>query len=104
MNPVGSAVSSALDGLRKAVERVNRDAGVIASSGLDVAPAPAPPVDPAGRVPVYPQPSSTPDFDAAMVHLIVAQRAFTAQRRTLETAEAMAGEAIRLGDHRSSGG
>ena len=100
MNPIGPAISSALAGMRAAWSRVDRDVNAVASAGLNEAPAKAsPPVSVDGvEVPVYPQPSNTPEFDAAMVDLIVAQRAFTAQLRTVKVAESMADEATRLGD------
>lgn len=85
---ISSAMSSARLGMQRDVRRLDEAAGRIARFGLETGPEGAAPdaAPPAGD-----------DLAGAMVDVLLAQRAFMAQLRTLETAAAMDEEAVRLG-------
>ena len=91
MIPRIPATASALQGLQACLRRMDRDAAIVARSGLEIASPSGPPV------PVSPGPGE-PDLTGAMVDLLVVHRAFSAQLRVLETADEMSGEATRLGE------
>lgn len=82
------ATTSARLGMQRDVRRLDEAAGRIARFGLETSPAGDGPdaVPPAGD-----------DLAGAMVDVLVAQRAFMAQLRSLEAASAMSEEAVRLG-------
>lgn len=89
-----SAIRSAQLGMERSTQRVERAAQVIASAGLERADAPgAPASPPAGAAEVA-------DLSEAMTSMLIAQRAFSAQLRVIETADAMLEESVRLGDRR----
>ncbi|MFN8586888.1 MAG: flagellar basal body rod C-terminal domain-containing protein [Candidatus Eisenbacteria bacterium] len=92
-----SATQSALQGLQGSLRRLDRAAETIARAGLDLAPAAPVPTDTAGGTTAIVPATSDDDFLDAMVNMMVAQRAFSAQLRMLETANDMTKEAIELG-------
>lgn len=92
MPVTGTAISNALSALRYYTRQVDRAAERIALAGLtevlpdaegEPAPAAAPAVTP-----------DAPDLDAAMVSMMIAQRAFSAQLRVLRTADEMLRESV----------
>ena len=87
-----SATSSALQGIRTYSLRAAKAAEKIARAGLNDAPA-APSDEPA---PVNAEPQGDADLPAAMIDLMIAQRAFSAQLRVLEAAAEMAQETVNL--------
>jgi len=95
MSLVVSATASAVQGIQACMRRLDRAASVIAGGGG--APAAgagsisAPATAPAGTSPES-------DIAGAMVDVLTAQRAFSAQLRVLRAAGRMADEAVRLGE------
>lgn len=90
-----SAMVSALNGLRLYSRRVDQAAERIASAGMfsiPTEPSPEP------ETPAAPPASSgeSADLADAMVNMMVAQRAFAAQIRTIKTADQMQEELLRL--------
>ena len=88
MSGLLSAISAARNGLMVSTQRVERAARVIASAGLEPA-ASAPPAS--GPM------AAAVDRTDAMTTMLLAQRAFSAQLRVIETADAMLEESVRLG-------
>ncbi len=93
MPVTGTAISTALSALRYYTRQVDRAAERIALAGLaDVTaddegePAPA-----AGA-----GTPDAPDLEAAMVSMLIAQRAFSAQLRVLRTADEMLRESVEV--------
>jgi hypothetical protein len=78
--------------MRANLRRVDRAAEAIAAAGLDTVPPAADPSAP----PAEPAPAAM-DLSEAMVAMRIAQRAFSAQLRVIETADQMMAESIRLG-------
>jgi flagellar basal body rod protein FlgG len=88
-----SALSSALHGITSSLRRMDRAANSIARSGLsDV---PVGPNAPAAS-PGPPEGAEATDLPGAMVDMLMAQRAFSAQLRVLRTAEEMSRETTGL--------
>ncbi len=90
MTVLPSATSSALQGIRFSLERLDRAARVIAASGLDE-PTADPATDPGPAAGV-----DALDFTGAVLDMMLAQRAFSANVRVFETADAMTREVISL--------
>lgn len=95
----GSAISNALDALRYYSGRVDASARTIARAGLrsaadPAAPASAAPAPPAG--PAAGLDAGDIDLAGAMTDMLLAQRAFSAQLRVLETASEMSREVVDL--------
>lgn len=94
-----SATRAALLGMQASLRKLDQAADVISRAGLELdvnppaadAAASDAPAD-SGLVPA----TSDDDFLDAMVNMMVAQRAFSAQLRVFETADEMSGEAIDL--------
>jgi hypothetical protein len=88
-----SAVSSAVQGIMSSMRRMERAAVSVARSGLSEGPVgPNDPVTTAGPA----QGAEASDLPAAMVDMLMAQRAFSAQLRVLKTADEMSREAVDL--------
>ena len=88
-----SAQSSALGGMMTSMRRMDRAAAAIATAGLPEAPA-APgdasaPAGPAAN-------GAACDLPGAMMDVLVAQRAFSAQLRVLRAADEMIRETVDL--------
>jgi hypothetical protein len=90
MNVTAPALTSALTALRYYSGQVDRAAAQIANAGLDVVPAPTAGTPPSPLVPA----ADVPDLGAAMVSMMIAQRAFSAQLRVIETADQMLSEVV----------
>ena len=93
VNPI-SAFSAARLGIQWSLQRLDAAAGRIARAGLaDVPPTPPPAADPEpGAVAESPV-----DLPREMVEVLLAQRAFSANLRVLETAGEMSKEIVNLG-------
>lgn len=86
------AVSSAVQGIMNSMRRMERAAGFVARSGLSESP-----VGPdAPKVAGTPDGADGTDLAGAMVDMLMAQRAFSAQLRVLKTADEMSREAVDL--------
>ncbi|MBK7368150.1 MAG: hypothetical protein IPJ04_09655 [Candidatus Eisenbacteria bacterium] len=99
-----SATSSALLGMQASQRQMERAADTISRFGLDVSayvPENATPEERAAAEAASQAQAqrAEDDFLGAMVDMITAQRAFSAQLRVLETANEMTGEAIDIGRH-----
>jgi flagellar hook protein FlgE len=92
---VPSATSSALAGIRNSLRRMDRAAAVI--SGAGVTPEEVSPT--ASGVAPGSSTSAEMDLAGSMVDLLMAQRAFSAQLRVLETARQTADEALTRGSN-----
>ena len=87
------ALTSALNALQSYTRRVDQAAAKIARAGLDTAAAaPADPSAPTGDTA-----TDAVDLTEAMTSMRIAQRAFSAQLRVIETADEMMRESIDLG-------
>ena len=88
-----SAISAAVQGIMNSMRRMERAAVSVSRSGLSEAPVrpndPAPTAGPA-------QGAESTDLAGAMVDVLTAQRAFSAQLRVLKTADEMSREAVDL--------
>lgn len=93
MPVTGTAVSQALTALRYYTRQVDRAAAQIAFAGLADATS-----DPeAEPVPAAPPPESeSPDLTSAMLSMMAAQRAFSAQLRVLRGADQMLRESVEV--------
>jgi hypothetical protein len=88
-----SAISSAVQGLMNSTRRMDRAAVSISRSGLPEAPVgPNDPVTTPGPA----DGADTTDLAGAMVDMLMAQRAFSAQLRVLKTADEMSRETVDL--------
>ena len=94
MSSIASATASALQGIQACLRRMDKAAAVISGSGADVAAAPD--ATSPGGVPT--DAPAAADVPGAMVDILIAQRAFSAQLRVLEAAGQMADEAVHLGE------
>lgn len=94
MPVTGTAISNALSALRYYTRQVDRAAEQIALAGLtDALP------DPQGQPAPVAAPAfapDTPDLDTAMVSMMIAQRAFSAQLRVLRAADEMLRESAEV--------
>ena len=88
-----SAASSALGGIMNSLRRMDRAAAVVARAGLPQA-SPAPGGESAPASPAAD--GSACDLPGAMVDMLMAQRAFSAQLRVLGTADEMTREVVDL--------
>ena len=88
-----SAISSAVQGIMNSMRRMERAAVSVARSGLSE--VPAGPNDPAATAGPAQGAEST-DLAGAMVDMLMAQRAFSAQLRVLKTADEMSRETVDL--------
>ena len=88
-----SAISSAVQGIMNSMRRMERAAVSVARSGLSE--VPVGPVDPAATAGPAQGAEST-DLPGAMVDMLMAQRAFSAQLRVLKTADEMIGTLLDL--------
>lgn len=95
MTVLPSASASALQGIRVSLERLDRAARVIAASGLDDPAPDAATADPAGPAAGV----DSLDLTGAVLDMMLAQRAFSANLRVFETADAMTREVISLAGH-----
>ncbi|MEP6571650.1 MAG: flagellar basal body rod C-terminal domain-containing protein [Gemmatimonadota bacterium] len=91
MNIAPPAMSSALSGMRYYSDQVDRAAAQIAAAGIDQPQNAGPGAAPGGP-PVAA--ADVPDLGEAMVTMMIAQRAFSAQLRVLQTADQMMGEVV----------
>jgi len=88
-----SAISSAVQGIMNSMRRMERAAVSISRSGLsDARVGPNDPAATAGPA----QGTESTDLAGAMVDMLMAQRAFSAQLRVLKTADEMSREAVDL--------
>lgn len=88
--PSMTALAAARLGLSQATARFDRAAAVIAAAGLDTSPggtAAAPAADAGAAL----------DMTGAMLEMLLAQRAFAAQLRVIDSADAMLRETLGLG-------
>ncbi len=99
MIPPMSATRAALLGMQASLRKFEQAAAVVSRAGLDTGRPPdgAVPSDQAADAPGFVPATSEDDFLDAMVNMMVAQRAFSAQLRVLETADDMTREAVGLG-------
>ncbi len=89
VSPVPSALASAVNALRVNGRKVDQAAADIARIGLPTDATDAPPVSGDATVPAV-------DLADAELRMLLAQRAFFAQLRTLRTVDAMMAETLRL--------
>lgn len=87
------ALTAALQGLRGASRKFDQAAEAVAGATL---------ADPSGATAPPDALASAPDLTSAMVEMMIAQRAFSAQLRVVEAADTMTRESIHLGDHPSA--
>jgi hypothetical protein len=88
-----SALSSALGGIMASMRRFDRAAAVVVTAGLrGTSPARGAAGAPAGPA----ADGAASDVPGAMVDMLMAQRAFSAQLRVLRAADEMAREAVDL--------
>lgn len=94
MPVTGTAISSAVNALRLYSRRVDRAAEQIAKAGL-VPVASEGSGDPEEPVaPISASAAESSDLGEAMVNMMIAQRAFSAQLRVLRTADEMLKESV----------
>lgn len=91
MSSLLPAITTVRNALQTTARRFERAAHSVASAGLE---RPAAPLAPAGAPP---DASEVADLSDAMTSMLIAQRAFSAQLRVLEAADAMLEEGVRLG-------
>jgi hypothetical protein len=101
MHSIAAMLTTAANAMRVQMARAERAAHLIARGGLN-GPAPAEPDAGAGDAPAPVAPPQEADTLDATVDLLLAQRAFAAQVRVIETADAVATEAVRLGERRAA--
>lgn len=99
MIPPMSATRAALLGMQASLRKFEHAADVVSRAGLDddTSTGAAPANDETAAAPGFVPATGGDDFLDAMVDMMVAQRAFSAQLRVLETANDMTKEAIELG-------
>lgn len=88
------ALSSARMGIQWSLQRLGDAASRIARAGLEVAPSGGPPSAPPAADPT---PGGEVDLPDALVDMLIAQRAFSANLRVIETADEMSKEIVNLG-------
>ena len=91
---IPSALSSSLQGIRTSMLQVARSAESISRAGLG-SPEPAPNPSIADTRPTVGPPVPALELEEALVQMRIAQRAYTAQLRVVQTADAMSEEVIR---------
>lgn len=98
---IPSAVSSALQGIRAQLQMVTRSAEGIARSGLGE-PNTAQVEPHSAQRPPHGPPVPALELEEALVQMRIAQRAYTAQLRVLQTADEMSEAAIQLPERSES--
>ena len=94
-----SSIAPNLNAMQWNLNRMERDANVVATPASPDPPAAAP-ADAAPASP--PQAPPADDMGAAMVDLMMAQRAFAAQLRVIQLADKVAAETLGIADHRKA--
>lgn len=91
---IPSALSSSLQGIRISMQQVARSAESIARAGLEST-HPAPDATATNPRPAVGPPVPALELEEALVQMRIAQRAYTAQLRVAQTADAMSEELLR---------
>ena len=91
---IPSALSSSLQGIRTSMMQVARSAESISRAGLGSS-EPTPTPSAADARPTVGPPVPALELEEALVQMRIAQRAYTAQLRVVQTADAMSEELLR---------